>query len=489
MLWLTQAFGLLFAIHIILNHLLIYILGADGIANLFEDAIRTVSLLLGLVALVRWSELLRSRVSAGGAEGPVATWVVSTEHSRFLKVAGAALALILIVLRTLLSIGNGLIESRAGLAWLSTFLARRQLKKDVSHGRVHLPLEARNAIGHGALRELGFDASMEEIKHAHQAWKSDPRRGLFAITGDRGSGKDVLLEQLKTSFDGRVTYAAAPLGHTSEPHALKWLIDVTNISAEPNVESVIEALKNEASTVFLLSNIHRLFLRAVSHYQGLDSVLDVMQATARHHFWVASFHGPAWSFLNGMKDVGHVGIFQRRIHIGAMKPIEISSWLKKRTAAAGYTPDFSSLLQRPTKGPDRDRMLERTERAFWRLLTDGSQGNPTVATRLWVDCLQPNASDSTVSVGLPRTHDSTELDALSDGELFVLTAIILHDDISVEELHYVLNESETRVRAICRGLEQATLIMETDMARYKVRLNWLPAVERHLRRRSFLHKS
>ena len=52
----------------------------------------------------------------------------------------------------------------------------------------------------------------------------------------------------------------------------------------------------------------------------------------------------------------------------------------------------------------------------------------------------------------------------------------------------MLNLSDVRVRAICRGLEQANLITTTDANRYKVRLSWLPATERHLRRRSFLHK-
>ena len=92
-------------------------------------------------------------------------------------------------------------------------------------------------------------------------------------------------------------------------------------------------------------------------------------------------------------------------------------------------------------------------------------------------------------MGVPRAHDSAELENLTDGELFGLTAIILHEDISVDELALVLNLAPSRVRGTCRGLEQLTLVTETEAGRYKVRLNWLPAVERHLRRRSFLHKS
>ena len=121
-------------------------------------------------------------------------------------------------------------------------------------------------------------------------------------------------------------------------------------------------------------------------------------------------------------------------------------------------------------------------------MVDISQGNPTVAARIWVDCLSPGAEAGDADVGIPRTPDSDERESLSDDALFTLTAIILHEDIEVQELSLVLNLSDVRVRAICRGLEQARLITTTDANRYKVRLNWLPATERHLRRRSFLHK-
>ena len=68
-----------------------------------------------------------------------------------------------------------------------------------------------------------------------------------------------------------------------------------------------------------------------------------------------------------------------------------------------------------------------------------------------------------------------KLEQLQDDELFALTAIIIHEDLTVDELHTVLNMPQASVRALCRGLEQRTLISETESGRYKVRFNWLPA--------------
>ena len=190
-----------------------------------------------------------------------------------------------------------------------------------------------------------------------------------------------------------------------------------------------------------------------------------------------------------MSHVGHVNVFATRIHLGAFDPPDLSQWLTAQTRKAGLEPRFDALIQQNVTGPDRVRMLERAERAYWRLLADAAQGNPSVAMRLWLSSLRPAPESTTAAlVGLFKSHETDELEQLQDDELFALTAIIIHEDLTVDELHIGLNMSQASVRALCRGLEQRTLITETESGRYKVRLDWLPAVERHWRRRSFLHK-
>ena len=488
LLWTVKVLGLIAAVQVLLSALLSSILGADAVAALFTQAIQLVAIVAILTGLFRWGDALRQQVSVGGTEGPVATWIMRRASHPALSVVSASAALLLIFIRLCASLVSGLIESRAGLAWLGALLARRHLRDDTSKPRTPLPLSLRNAIGQSALAEVNLDEPMRRATTIISRWSEDPRRGLLAVTGDRGMGKSVLMSRLASGHQGTVITASAPVGHTRDVQALNWLIRELDLNASPNTEAVVSALRERPRALILISNLHRLFLRAVGHYQGIDAVLDVMQATADHHFWVASFHGPSWAFLQGMDHVGHVGIFQHQIHLSPMTAPDMSAWLHAQTRRAQLKPRFDSLLQQNTSGPDRARRLERTERAFWRLMVDISQGNPTVAARIWVDCLSAGTQDTVVDVGIPKTPDSTELEGLSDDALFALTAIILHEDIEVEALALVLNLSEVRVRAICRGLEQASLIATTDANRYKVRLNWLPATERHLRRRSFLHK-
>lgn len=489
LLWVVHAFGLLLAVELILKRLLVDILAADRVAEIIDEATALVAVLVALTGLVRWGDTVRSRAVAGGTESPIARWVGAASHGRLLGVGAAAVAVMILAARLAVAVGQSIIENRAGLSWLNAALARRQLHSTSAVQRPPLPLATRNAIGQGSLRMLHVEPYVAVIRDRHRAWTDDPRRGLVAVTGDRGCGKSVVMDAIKQSLDGPVIEAQTPIGTRTPKAALQWLIGVTGIESDPNIESVVEALRGRSPTAFVLSNLHRLYLRTVNGYEGLDAVLAVMQATGRHHFWVASIHGPAWAFLSEMRHIGNVGVFTTRVQIQPLNAADLSAWLLSQTAAAGFQPRFDSMLQRPASGPDGARMLERTERAYWQLLAEASQGNPTVAVRLWVDGLRAADANTALAVTVPQTRDTRELEALEDADLFALTALILHDDMDVHEMGRVLNIREGHVRSICRTLEQLTLISETDAGRYKVRLNWLPAVERHLRRRSFLHKS
>ena len=129
-----------------------------------------------IVGLVRWGDTLRQQVAMGGTEGPVAAWVMKRAAHPALSAVSASAALMLILIRLALSLLHGLIESRAGLAWLGALMARRQLHDDTRAARTPLALAVRNAIGQSALAEVNLDEPMEGLHH-HRAMdkRSTPR--------------------------------------------------------------------------------------------------------------------------------------------------------------------------------------------------------------------------------------------------------------------------------------------------------------------------
>ena len=110
-----------------------------------------------------------------------------------------------------------------------------------------------------------------------------------------------------------------------------------------------------------------------------------------------------------MSHVGHVNVFAKRVHLGAFDPPDLSQWLTAQTRKAGIEPRFDTLTQKTVTGPDRARMLERAERAYWRLLADAAQGNPSVAMRLWLSSLRPAPETKDMAfVGLFKSHETEE---------------------------------------------------------------------------------
>jgi len=377
------------------------------------------------------------------------------------------------------------------LSWIGAFLARRQIRDDGQIKHSSLSSDTKTSILQGAIQALALTEEVRSVVHGYREWTADRRRGLVVITGDRGFGKRVVLEQVshQVNEEGGTIKATAPNDIIDEQGALRWFGQVIGVHKTDSVEDMVSALQEKPATVFLISHLHRLFLRSVGRYTPLDSVLAVMQATGNRHFWVATMHGPSWTFLHGLAEVGNVAVFKTRIHLPNLGPNALQTWLAGHTQQSGYTVNFNTLLPPGTYGgPDHARRLERATSAYWRLLAESSNGNPSVAIRLWLESLLPNEHENTVGIRLFEAHETEDIAHLEDNHLFALTALVLHDEMNVEELHSALNLSEAAVRAVCRHLEQKGLISENAARRYRVRLNWLPAVERLLRRRSFLHR-
>ncbi len=182
--------------------------------------------------------------------------------------------------------------------------------------------------------------------------------------------------------------------------------------------------------------------------------------------------------------------FRERVLLEPLSPSAISSWLESSTLSAGATPQYNRLVQRETTGKEQARLLDRASRAYWRLLTESSQGNPRVALAFWLKGLRQTSDPGLVDIGLFNTPESIDLEDLSDTDMFTLTALIIHNGATLEELHESLNLPPGEVHSTCRNLESRTII-QIDEAGDSLHVTdfWLPAVERLLRRRSFLHRS
>jgi hypothetical protein len=172
------------------------------------------------------------------------------------------------------------------------------------------------------------------------------------------------------------------------------------------------------------------------------------------------------------------------VRLEHLSPEPLAEWILARTAAASLVPDFRALSTASTLGGDPALALQRATNAYWRLLADSSEGNPEVAYELWISSLHRGRTAGHVGVGLPPTPTPERLGALTDVDIFVLAALIVHDGLPLRALTEVLNMPSGLVRTSCRSLlAHGVVSAAEEQAAWYVRPLWRPTVHRMLRQK------
>jgi hypothetical protein len=472
------------------------VLMTDRLSDLVRTMGFVVAALIAGVLLVRWAPTIRAVLSAGEQNRLTGT-LTRPSKSAFVQAGQAALGLFIIAQRPMVRFFGQLIERRAGLAWLGAALARQHLKEAEGPPLAPLPSSVLARVRHAADEEPQRPDEFAALNLAFGDWKAEKIRGMIAISSDRGTGKSRMLDQFERSIEDEfaIRRIAPPDQLTDADEALAWLARSMDAAPETwptgttaKAEALIQSIGALPRQVILVDDAHNLFLRAVGGFRALRRVLDVMHATADRHLWVCAFHGPAWGFLEGVAEAVNLAVFRRRVSLSPLGADALAFWLENRTRAADLEPDYQDLISDSVLGAEPDRARERARRAFWRLLADEAQGNPRIASGYWLTALREGDTPEQVRVGLFASPQIADLEDLGSRDLFVLTAIVIHDGLTIEHLAEVLNLPAGLCRAGCRRLEGRGLLAgDVRGSHYAITPAWAPAIQRVLRNRQFLH--
>lgn len=463
-----------------------------------HDVVGGISLAFGwglvFAALVVWAPAIQTAL-ARVADDPFSIRLAKPSNTRIFRVPQAGVALVVLVGRSIARFGNQIIEGRGSLGWLRSVMARQSLRASADAPTEMLPAEIIEELSAFEDGRLGFAAERQKICEAFDAWKTEQRRGVIAVTGQRGSGKSRLMDTLPEWLNSGLPVRRAEMDReTIEPEAvLAWLMQSTAPEVERPAEgwttdTCIEALSGLPPSLFVVDDLHRAFVRAVGGFKALRQVLTVMHAASDRHFWVCGFHGETWAWLEGVRGAVNLGVFRQRIRVDDLDEHRLRDWLEARARAAGLVLRYQHLAATGLRGTDKIRAEERARAAYWRLLVDSSRGNPRVSHSAWLTSLRQGAPGE-AAVVLFAQPDSTVLEEAGDMALFLLAAIVVHDGLPVNLLANVLNISVPEVRTICRQLQGLGVLSGDAMdSYYQVVPAWSPVVDRRLRQRHLLHR-
>lgn len=468
------------------RHLTLDVMDADRLHTIVTTLTLGGGVLLALYGLTLWAQEVRSTVAS--AEQDNLTRVLSQPPpSRLLAAPLAAAGLTWLTGRWLARGASALVEQRAGLTWMGSLLARQRLKEAESLPEAHIGRPAAAAI-RSARVDLPHQGAVQGLLAHHQQVRQGEGRGLTALVSDPGFSDTALLAAFDNAIEDDVTRIEVPPGLYQVDRALGWLAQAMEIEPDEalDTESLVRALMAQPSRVVFIRSTEHLFLRAVGGFSGLREVLRVLHATSAHHCWVCEVHGPAWDLLGGVRSAVDLDVFESVVKVDPIGAPKLASWLTEATHKAGYKASFEHLVADGMLGVDRERALERTESAWWRLLTDATGGNPGAALEAWLGSLR-DAGDGVLAVSLLQAPSVAAIESLPDRDLFVLTALVIHRGLPVESLAHSLNLPLGTCRSACRALEAKGVLTELEDGRWRVVLRWFPPVVRHLRNKHFLH--
>lgn len=472
------------------------VLMTDRISDLIQTAGLFIGAVAMLVVLVRWAPVVRDALLRGD-QNRITMLLVRPSSNVFVQGAQAAMGLVVLLERIASKLGSRLISSRAGLAWLGAALARQRLKETHNAPIRTLAPALRARVSAACHDEPQRLAELAAVQEAVEAWHAGEEPGMVAVVSDRGAGKTRLFHLIDESM--RVHHPVMrlePPDHMIDADGvLDWLAESLGCSPDAwpagtteRAELLIHTLDRLPPRIVLIDESHRLFLRAVGGFRALRRLLDVLHATSRTHMWVCAFHGPSWNFLEGISERVNLAVFRRTVDLEPLRAEALATWLEARTETVGLRISYADLVADSMLQTDPARVAERARASFWRLLAEESRGNPRVARGFWMSALRAGETDDEARVGLFESPQAADLAELTPRELFLLTAIVIHDGLSIAHLTEVLNLPGGVCRAVGRRLEARGLLETTGPGdRFTTTPDWGPVVQRVLRSKQFLH--
>ncbi len=468
---------------------------ADRLADIVRYGRTFAAVAVVIWLLSTWSTVIRSAVAASGETDRFTARLTATDDSVVLRLARAAGGAVYLLWRGAAELLVRIAEGRPGLGWLASALARARLRTAQDTPEQSAPLDAATRRELDAVELTAPHAEARQtIATALAAWQDERRRGMVAVIGDTGAGRSELLaavDQIAEEVIPGIKVEHLVLGgRTHDPDAaLLWLARLTGCSEEGVTEDKLVAeLSDRPPQVYVVDDLQRLALRAVGGFGAVQAVLRVMQALSEEHFWVCGLHAATWNYLAGVTSAVNLEAFRARVLLKGLGSTELGAWVRERAGKAGYTLDFAGLLPGRAIGPEAQRAVERAEQAYWRLLADASMGIPEIAWGYVLGAARRSQSGKVLDIKMFEAPSTTDLEGLPDLDLFVLTAIVMHNDLDSLSIGDVLNAPQAQVQEACRHLDGLDVLDgDRNGSSWTIAAPWRPAVQRLLRQKHFLY--
>lgn len=431
-----------------------------------------------------WRSVIFDRLEPRQRRSAFARWVVKNRtgyRSFFAAASGGVYLLGLGAVRLGRDYLSGLTIVRRVLA----YLFRREITKQAEEAPQLSPLPAKYRETFAPSRQtddIVVTAADEELEEVASRIDAEGG-GVFAIVGERGSGKTTLIRRLLKSHPASKHVECPPGDPVEVRRALLAALDLEDGAGDEEIRDRLQAMPED--NALILDDAHRLVRHTIGGLVELDRMLALARDSSNVCTWVFAFDASVFQLVERAR--GTRPLFDSVIQMKPWSEEGIAWLLESRTEACGLKPRFDHLVKGSMDGDEQSRaeLVARTKTSYYRLLWDYSGGNPAVALHFWSRSLGIDAA-GTVRAGLFSAPPTLDLERLPDTAAFVLRAIVRLDPAGLGDIVESTRLTMDQVRDALRYASFRGYVVSDSEGRVAIDWTWFRAVTRVLQRKHFL---
>ncbi len=340
--------------------------------------------------------------------------------------------------------------------------------------------------------ESFFVGRLEEMKalnDAYNNWKNG-RYSATVLVGEKGSGASTSINFfIKNNVLGdrvkRIKLNKAIFSQKDLIVSFNEIFDLKTTTIEELSDQLIKKYKD---SILILEDINYLFLREVNGFQAIKSFLEILSKTGKEIFWLNSCKLYAWNYLN--KTLLIESYYRNVVTLKALDEKQIINVILSRHRVSGYNIQFE--FEENTKNAAKlnkiseEEQQEALKNDFFKQLNKFSDSNLSLALLYWLRSTK-KVENNTIYIGNMIDFDFSFLKKLSMQPIFTLQALILHENLSIDEHAHIFNQTILQSRMELMVLEDRGLINQNEQNEFTINQLLYRQVVNLLKNKNFIH--